>query len=82
MIPNSRRPIFSKTPKEFDCVECGRHIIAFAWYEGTPLICATCLHLPGWHTDAELRRMLGDDQRSEASASSAEAKPRAGTMKM
>jgi len=44
--------------KEFDCVECGRHIVAIVWYEGSPLLCAHCIHIPGWHEHPELRSLL------------------------
>lgn len=42
--------------REFDCVECGQHIIRFGGREGEPALCGTCLHIPGWHKDPELRR--------------------------
>jgi hypothetical protein len=44
---------------EFDCCECGRHIVAIT-VEKTPEppLCAHCLHLPGWHEDPTLRAML------------------------
>lgn len=44
--------------KEFDCVECHRHITRFVHHEGEPLICAECMHMPGWHTDPELVRIF------------------------
>jgi hypothetical protein len=45
---------------EFQCTECGRHIIQIC---GPPPadhfgLCAACLMLPGWHADPELRRRL------------------------
>jgi hypothetical protein len=44
---------------EFDCAECGRHIIAVALARvPAPPLCAHCLHIPGWFRDADLRRML------------------------
>lgn len=44
---------------EFDCCECGRHIVAIVMAPSTPL-CATCIALPSWHEDFELRRVLGE----------------------
>ena len=34
-------------PREFDCMECGRHIIGFgpAW---CVRLCAHCMFSPGW----------------------------------
>jgi hypothetical protein len=44
-------------PYEFDCAECGRHIVAFVRPSDAAL-CAACLHLPGWYRDVGLRRRL------------------------
>lgn len=40
---------------EFDCCECGRHIVAIvAEKVPEPPLCAECIHLPGWHEDPVL----------------------------
>lgn len=38
-------------PDEFDCIECGRHIIRIISELNTPKLCAMCMHLPGWFND-------------------------------
>jgi hypothetical protein len=42
--------------QEFDCVECGRHIIRFAGDGG--VLCALCLFTPGWFRNEELREIF------------------------
>lgn len=52
---------------EFDCTDCGRHIIAIT--EDKPPegpFCATCLHLPGWFRDPVLRKMFDPDMPAPA----------------
>jgi hypothetical protein len=47
---------------EFDCCECGRHIISFGYGSDRPPeppLCAACLMLPGWPSIPELRERLG-----------------------
>lgn len=45
---------------EFDCCECGAHVVAVIPEEPPePPLCATCLHIPGWHEDGKLRAILG-----------------------
>ncbi len=46
---------------EFDCVECGRHIIVVAGPVTQFRLCATCIMLPGWVDDDELCAMLDPD---------------------
>lgn len=48
---------------EFDCSECGHHIVDVAATEETRThtLCATCIALPAWFKDAELRRILDPD---------------------
>jgi len=49
---------------EFDCVECGRHIISLGndFIQRThPNTCAACFSLPGWFRDPELCRRLDPD---------------------
>jgi hypothetical protein len=43
--------------EEFDCIECGRHIIRIIATMKPP-VCAECVHMPDWFRDAELRAML------------------------
>jgi hypothetical protein len=60
--------------REFDCVECRRHIVRFGLGEDeeTPALCAECLHVPGWYQDPALRQRfdpggdLDDDAIREA----------------
>lgn len=45
---------------EFDCCECGRHIVAvIPDVPPAPPLCAQCLALPGWHEEFALRAILG-----------------------
>ena len=46
---------------EFDCVECGQHIIRFNGEPGEPQLCGHCLHIPGWFRHPEVRRMLAPE---------------------
>jgi hypothetical protein len=41
---------------EFDCVECGKHIIGFGpgW---SVALCAHCMFCPGWFRDPRLLKM-------------------------
>jgi hypothetical protein len=44
---------------EFDCCECGSHIVAIALDKPPePPLCLDCVALPGWMDDPVLRRML------------------------
>lgn len=46
-------------PTEFDCGECGRHIVSIIALTPTaPRICATCTLVPGWIEDPILRKAL------------------------
>jgi hypothetical protein len=51
--------------QEFDCIECGRHIIRLAAPPNQPKFCAECLMIPGWHTDPKLRKILDPDYERE-----------------
>lgn len=46
--------------REFDCIECGRHIIQFCGPSPMKL-CAACLTIPGWYRDPRLRAVLDPD---------------------
>lgn len=44
---------------EFDCCECGDHIVAIvAEKVPEPPLCATCLYLPGWKENPKLRAVF------------------------
>ena len=42
---------------EFDCAECGRHIISIVPSGYEPL-CGLCVYHPGWFRNSELRKVL------------------------
>jgi hypothetical protein len=44
---------------EFDCVECGRHIIVICGPETDK--CAACISLPGWFLIDEVARIIDPD---------------------
>jgi hypothetical protein len=45
--------------REFICAECGTPIWSAIPLTATqPRLCATCISLPGWFEDPELRRIL------------------------
>jgi hypothetical protein len=46
----------NKDSDEYDCVECGRHIISVG-FNPRPF-CAACLTIPGWFRDLEMRRAI------------------------
>ena len=43
---------------EFDCIECGRHIIVICAPPNMPALCAICITMPGWFNDPQLRERL------------------------
>lgn len=48
--------------REFDCIECGRHIVAFVLCQGVEHgLCVACLMHPGWFKDAAFRGALDPD---------------------
>lgn len=51
--------------QEFDCAECERHIIQFGGLANEFCLCATCVMLPGWFNDPELRGILEPDWADE-----------------
>lgn len=60
-------------PAEFDCAECGQHIVDIVADEVRyPAICAHCLYLPGWFYDPTLRKMFGSDAPAAVAAETAE----------
>ncbi len=48
----------SDKAEEFDCVECGRHIVRIIARPTEPKLCAECLMFPGWYKNPELRVLL------------------------
>lgn len=46
---------------EFDCCECGRHIIQICGPVYDPPMCAACLMIPGWCHDPVLARSIDPD---------------------
>jgi hypothetical protein len=57
-VKNSRT---DEGPEEFDCIECGRHIIRIIAELDRPKICACCMMIPGWFTVPELRAIIDPD---------------------
>lgn len=57
--------------EEFDCSECGRHLIVFPYDITKMRLCGACLIIPGWWTipeiakaiDPEHSRTVDDDRR-------------------
>jgi len=47
--------------QEFDCVECGRHIIRIIGEPYAPALCAACIMVPGWFRDPHLRNAIDAD---------------------
>lgn len=48
---------------EFDCCECGRHIVAIVLEaKPEPPLCAQCLFTPGWHEDPKLQALIEPDE--------------------
>lgn len=47
--------------EEFDCIECGRHIVRMAGlaaWANTPKLCAACLMMPGWMDEPAIAAVL------------------------
>lgn len=47
--------------EEFDCCECGRHIIIVCGGIPEPPLCAACMMMPGWFSNPEVRAILDPD---------------------
>ncbi len=43
---------------EFDCCECGRHIVLIASALPEPRLCATCMMIPGWFTYPDICEVI------------------------
>lgn len=52
------RPVY-----EFDCKECGRHIVVLTGRESWKCegLCSLCVHLPAWFNDPDLRAVFDPD---------------------
>lgn len=49
----------SFVPAEYDCCECGRHIVLITSpVPPTPPLCAACQSIPGWYRFPQLRAVL------------------------
>lgn len=48
---------------EFDCIECGRHIISFMRDPELPKLCGVCIGMPGWFRIPEVRDLIDPDVR-------------------
>ena len=46
---------------EFDCIECGQHIIRIVSDPGAPKLCGHCLFIPGWFRYPALRAMIAPE---------------------
>ncbi len=47
---------------EFDCKECGRHIVLIGQKSGKwHGLCSVCFHLPAWFNDPDLRAVFDPD---------------------
>lgn len=44
-------------PHEFDCAECGRHVIDYV-PPPDPKLCAACVGVPGWYDHEDFARMI------------------------
>lgn len=45
-------------PDEFNCVDCGRHIVAFPRDVMKMKMCAACLCVPGWWTMPAVAKLI------------------------
>jgi len=51
---------------EFDCCECGRHIVAVCLdIVPCPPLCAHCIALPSWFEDPQLVRIIDPEWESK-----------------
>jgi hypothetical protein len=47
--------------EEFDCLECGQHIVRIIADPAAPKLCAHCRFMPGWFRNAEVRALLAPE---------------------
>jgi hypothetical protein len=63
-VRRKAKQVWSAPPErcpEYDCVECGRHIVQIAGEIPACRTCALCLFLPRWWADPVLRGRLDPD---------------------
>lgn len=51
--------------KEFDCTDCGQHIFSYSPAYPAETRCMTCIWLPGWFKDPQLRELLHFDEEGQ-----------------
>lgn len=49
--------------REFNCVECGRHIMSFGAEMTDIALCALCIFMPGWYRYPQLCEKLDPDNK-------------------
>lgn len=47
-----------REPEEFDCAECGCHIVRIVAQPTMPKLCAACIAAPGWFNDPIMAKAL------------------------
>lgn len=45
----------------FQCIECRRHIVRMVPMPELGHLCGSCIHMPGWYRDPELREIWDPD---------------------
>ena len=50
-----------KHGQEFDCMECGQHIVRIVADPHMPPLCAHCIFIPGWFRHPNLRALLAPE---------------------
>lgn len=46
---------------EFDCAECGTHIVALCDPDPRRKLCAHCITIPGWFRDPQLLELIAPE---------------------
>jgi len=47
--------------EEFDCIDCGQHIVRIIADPRMPKLCVHCLFTPGWFRHETLRRLIAPE---------------------
>lgn len=58
-------------PAEFDCCECGCHIVVICGDLPEPPLCAACLYIPGWYSLPEVAALIDPEHDRTVSVSDA-----------